>query len=264
MKIYGDTNSGNCLKVKWVCDRLALPYTWVGVDTLKRETRTTQFLKRTSAGQVPTVEFDDGRLLAQSNAIIRYLARGSDLIPADAFAAAKMDEWLFWEQYSHEPYVAVCRFHMLYLGKPASDLDPDKVKRGYAALARMEHQLAATRFLVGDTLSLADLSLLAYTRLGHGGGFPLHGHGAGAVSPNNPLACRRRAEDLPEPSWPRSPRLPSGAPVATTSASSCGCWRTTRSAARANGSKTRCRRPIPGVRGARTRFPHPAHGRGGW
>ena len=91
---------------------------------------------------MPAVEFDDGRTLAQSNAIIRYLARGSDLIPADAFAAAKMDEWLFWEQYSHEPYIAVCRFQMFYLGKPASDLDPDKVKRGYAALARMEHQLA--------------------------------------------------------------------------------------------------------------------------
>src|ERR1700761_6929586 len=98
MKIYGDSNSGNCLKVKWVCDHLALPYTWIDVDTMKRETRTTPFLKLNPAGQVPTVEFDDGRTLAQSNAIIRYFARGSDLIPADAFAAAKMDEWLFWEQ----------------------------------------------------------------------------------------------------------------------------------------------------------------------
>jgi glutathione S-transferase len=171
MKIHGDLNSGNCLKVKWVCDRLALPYAWVGIDTLKRETRTTQFLKLNSAGQVPTVEFDDGRVLAESNAIIRYLARGSDLIPADAFAAAKMDEWLFWEQYSHE-------FQMVYLGKPASDLDPDKIKRGYAALARMEHQLALTPFLVGDTLSLADVSLLAYTRLAHEGGFHLDGYAA--------------------------------------------------------------------------------------
>ena len=151
MKIYGDTNSGNCLKVKWVCDHLALPYSWIAVDTLKGETRTAEFLKLNSAGQVPTVEFDDGRTLAQSNAIIRYLARGSDLIPSDAFAEAKMDEWLFWEQYSHEPYIAVCRFQMFYLGKPASDLDPDKVKRGYAALARMEHQLALTPFLVGDS-----------------------------------------------------------------------------------------------------------------
>jgi glutathione S-transferase len=176
MKIHGDSISGNCLKVKWVCDRLALPYTWVAVDVVKRETRTTPFLKLNSAGQVPTVEFDDGRTLAESNAIIRYLARGSDLIPADAFAAAKMDEWLFWEQYSHEPYVAVCRFQMRYLGKAVSDLDPEKVRRGYAALARMEAQLAATRFLVGDGFSLADISLLAYTRLAHEGGFHLDGY----------------------------------------------------------------------------------------
>ena len=173
MKIYGDTNSGNCLKVKWVCDHLALPYTWVAIDILKQESRTAPFLKLNSAGQVPVVEFGDGRTLAQSNAIIRYLARGSDLIPPEAFAAAKMDEWLFWEQYSHEPAIAVCRYQMVYLGRPASELDPDKVKRGYAALWRMEQQLAATRFLVGDTLSLADVALLAYTRLAHEGGFRL-------------------------------------------------------------------------------------------
>ncbi len=176
MKIHGDINSGNCLKVKWVCDRLGLPYEWIAVDTLKRETHTPQFLKLNGAGQVPVLELDDGRALAQSNAIIRYLARDSDLIPADAFLAAKMDEWLFWEQYSHEPYIAVCRFMMVYLGKPASDLDADKVKRGYAALARMEHQLAATRFLIGDTFTLADVSLLAYTRVAHEGGFHLDGY----------------------------------------------------------------------------------------
>ena len=178
MKIYGDIKSGNCQKVKWVCDRLGLAYSWVEIDTMKRESRTTQFLKLNAAGQVPTVEFDDGRTLAQSNAIIRYLARGSDLIPADGFAAAKMDEWLFWEQYSHEPYIAVCRMQMVYLGKAASDLDTDKVKGGYAALARMEHQLAATRFLVGEGFSLADVSLLAYTRLAHEGGFHLDGYDA--------------------------------------------------------------------------------------
>ena len=178
MKVYGDTNSGNCLKVKWVCDYLALPYTWIAVDTLKGETRTAEFLKLNGAGQVPVIELDDGRTLAQSNAIIRYLARGSDLIPQDAFAQGKMDEWLFWEQYSHEPYVAVCRFQMFYLKKPASDLDPDKVKRGYVALARMEHQLALTPFLAGDAATLADLSLLAYTRLAHEGGFHLDGYAA--------------------------------------------------------------------------------------
>ena len=176
MKIYGDLNSGNCLKVKWVCDRLSRRYTWIDIDTMKGESRTPEFLRLNGAGQVPVLELDDGRTLAQSNAIIRYLARGTDLIPAEAFLAAKMDEWLFWEQYSHEPYIAVCRFLMFYLGKSQGELDPDKVKRGYAALARMEHQLHDTRFLVDDTLSLADVALLAYTRVAHEGGFHLDGY----------------------------------------------------------------------------------------
>jgi len=159
--------------VKWVCDKLAVPYQWVEVDTSKGETRTPQFLAMNGAGQVPTVAFDDGRTLAQSNAIIRYLARDSALIPRDAFAAAKMDEWLFWEQYSHEPYIAVCRFQLVYLGKDASELDPEKVKRGYAALDRMEQHLATSRFFAGDAASLADVSLLAYTRVAHEGSFDL-------------------------------------------------------------------------------------------
>ncbi|MBN9002212.1 MAG: glutathione S-transferase family protein [Rhizobiales bacterium] len=169
--------AGNCLKVKWVCDRLRIPYKWIAVATIQGETRTPAFLALNAAGQVPVVAFDDGRVLAQSNAIIRYLARGSDLIPFDDFLAAKMDEWLFWEQYSHEPYIAVCRFLMVYLGKSASDLDPDKVKRGHAALARMEEQLSASRFLVGEAFTLADIALLAYTRVAHEGGFDLADYG---------------------------------------------------------------------------------------
>jgi glutathione S-transferase len=176
MKIYGDTNSGNCLKVKWICDYLRIAYRWIDIDTMKGETRTPEFLKLNGAGQVPTIELDDGRTLAQSNAIIRYLARGSDFIPSDAYAAARMDEWLFWEQYSHEPYIAVCRFQMVYLNKPAAELDPEKVRRGYAALARMEQSLSASRFLAGEAASLADVSLLAYTRVAHQGGFDLAGH----------------------------------------------------------------------------------------
>ncbi len=178
MKIYGDLNSGNCLKVKWVCDKLSRRYTWIDIDTTKNESRTPEFLKLNGAGQVPVVELDDGRTLAQSNAIIRYLARGTDLIPAEAFLAAKMDEWLFWEQYSHEPYLAVCRAQLVYLGKSLGDLDPEKVKRGYAALARMEHELKDRQFFVGDVLSLADVSLLAYTRVAHEGGFHLDGYDA--------------------------------------------------------------------------------------
>lgn len=176
MKIYGDLNSGNCLKVKWVSDHLKLPYTWIDVDTSKGESRTPEFLALNGAGQVPAIVLEDGRPLAQSNAIIRYLARGSDLIPDDAYDAARMDEWLFWEQYSHEPYIAVCRYQIVYLGKAISDLDPEKLKRGYFALARMEHHLTTSRFLVGNHVSLADVSLLAYTRVAHEGGFHLDGY----------------------------------------------------------------------------------------
>ena len=173
MKIFGDLNSGNCLKVKWTCDHLSIPYQWIGIDTLAKQTRTPEFLAINSAGQVPTVQLDDERALAESNAIIRYLARHSALIPSDPYLTAKMDEWLFWEQYSHEPHVAVCRYVMVYLKKPASERDPEKVKRGEAALARMDRHLASSPFLVGDALTLADVSLLAYTRLAHEGGFDL-------------------------------------------------------------------------------------------
>src|SRR5262249_46307136 len=98
MKIFGDLGSGNCLKVKYTADYLRLPYTWLDLDILKGETRTAQFLAKFPMGRIPAVEFDDGRRLAESNAIIRYLARGSALLPDDGFAQAKIDELLFWEQ----------------------------------------------------------------------------------------------------------------------------------------------------------------------
>jgi len=173
LKIHGDSNSGNCLKVKWVCDTLALPYTWAEIDTMNGGSRTAAFLQLNPWGQVPTVELDDGRTLAQSNAIIRYLARGSGLVPSDPFSAAQMDAWMFWEQNSHEPYVAVCRFQIVYLGKPVSALDPNLVTRGYVALDHMERRLETARFLIGDDFSLADIALVAYTRVAHEGGFDL-------------------------------------------------------------------------------------------
>jgi len=171
--IYGDSISGNCLKVKWTADRLAIPYEWIEVDVVKGETRRDEFRRLNPAAQVPTVMFEDGRTLAQSNAIIVHLAEGSPLIPADAYWRAKMYEWLFWEQYSHEPYIAVRRFHMLYLGKPEADLDPMLKERGEQALARMQAWLEAAPYLVGQSLTCADISLLAYTRMAHEGGFDL-------------------------------------------------------------------------------------------
>ncbi|MDP3175524.1 MAG: glutathione S-transferase family protein [Phenylobacterium sp.] len=173
MKVYGDSISGNCLKVKWTADRLRIPYDWIEVDFQKGTTRTPEFLALNPAGQVPLVILDDGRPLAQSNAIIVHLAEGSELIPADAYDRAKMFEWLFWEQYSHEPYIAVARFQVRYLGRAVSELEPRIVERGRAALARLELAAAFSPFLVGAAVTLADVSLVAYTRWADHGGFEL-------------------------------------------------------------------------------------------
>lgn len=174
MKIYGDSISGNCLKVKWTADYLGLAYDWIETDVLKSQSRTPQFLALNPAGQVPTVVLDDGRPLAQSNAIILHLAEGSDLVPSDRYNRAKMLEWMFWEQYSHEPYVAVARFQVKYLGRDAAALDENLVTRARGALAHLEQALAAD-FLVGGRLSLADVALVAYTRLAPEGGLDLAG-----------------------------------------------------------------------------------------
>lgn len=171
--VYGDSISGNCLKVKWVAEKLGIPYRWVEVSVLSGETRTPDFLARNPAGQVPAIVFEDGRTLAQSNAIILHLAEDSDLIPADRYERARMLEWMFWEQYSHEPYVAVARFQMTYLGKARDQVDARLFERGGAALDRMEQALHAGRFLVGDRPTLADVALVAYTRVAHEGGFDL-------------------------------------------------------------------------------------------
>ena len=175
MRIYGDSISGNCLKVRWVAEYLGRSFDWIETDILKGESRTPEFLALNPAGQVPLVILDDGRPLAQSNAIILHLAEGSDLVPTDAYDRARMLEWMFWEQYSHEPYVAVARFQVRYAGKPVSELEPRLVERGNGALQRLEDGLAASSFLVGQAVSLADVALVAYTRLAHEGGFDL-GH----------------------------------------------------------------------------------------
>jgi glutathione S-transferase len=174
-KLYGSSVSGNCLKPKWIADRLGLAYEWIETDSFDGSTRTPEFLAINPAGQVPVVILADGRLLAQSNAIMVHLAEGSDLIPRDAYDRAKMYEWLFWEQYSHEPQIAVRIARKHYLGKRDDELDLSLLTKGRAALARMELQLKQTPFLVGGALTLADVALVAYTRKAHLGGFDL-GH----------------------------------------------------------------------------------------
>ena len=173
MTVFGDSISGNCLKVKFVADRLGRAYEWVEVSVLKGETRDPEFLALNPAGQVPAVRLADGSTLAQSNAIMLYLAEGSDLIPRDSFERAQMFQWLFWEQYSHEPAIAVLRFQKLYLKKADSEIDPNLRPRCLKVLALMDEHLEGRTHFVGTKLSLADIALVAYTRFAHQAGLDL-------------------------------------------------------------------------------------------
>ncbi len=173
MKVYGDVVSGNCLKVQYTADYLAIAYEWIPIDIQKQESRSDEFLALNPAGQVPVIVLPDGRTLAQSNAIIGFLAQGSALLPGDPYDLAKVNEWLFWEQYSHEPYVAVCRFAMKYLGKSAEEREPWRVERGEIALDHLENALQTTQWLASASFTIADIALLAYTRLAAEGGFDL-------------------------------------------------------------------------------------------
>ena len=174
MEIYGDDRSGNCLKVRWTAELLNLSFVWHEVLALTGQTETPEFRALNPFGQVPVVGFDDGRTLAQSNAIILYLAEGSALIPTDAFDRAKMYEWLFWEQYSHEPVIAVRRARVHLLGHTDNEIDPSLLPRGQVILTRMEEHLRGRNWFVGSSFTLADMALLPYTRFADQGGFGLH------------------------------------------------------------------------------------------
>lgn len=193
MKIYGDLRSGNCLKVRYVCDYLGIPYVWENIDVLSGRTKSGAFLKLNPAGQVPLIELPNGSCLSQSNAIMLYLAKDSPLIPKDNWLIAKMDEWLFWEQYSHETAIAVCRFNMLLLGKQKDDRDPALVTKGESALNIMEVHLRDKNWLVGNHLTLADIALYAYTQFADEGGFDL------MAKPNIRIWLRRVKKTLEQP-----------------------------------------------------------------
>ncbi|WP_455385839.1 glutathione S-transferase family protein [Acidihalobacter prosperus] len=175
MRVYGDEQSGNCYKIKLLASLLDIPHEWVSIDILAGDTRTEAFLALNPAGQIPLLELDDGRLLAESNAILNYLADGSAYLPTDAFARAKILQWQFFEQYSHEPYIAVARFINKYLDLPDGRKDEYAAKQqgGHKALRVMERQLAETPYLCGPDMTLADISLYAYTHVAHEGGFEL-------------------------------------------------------------------------------------------
>jgi glutathione S-transferase len=151
-----------------------LPFRWVEVDIFKKETRTPEFLAKNPNGRVPLLELPDGRMLAESNAMLIHLGEGTHWVPADPYLRAKMHEWMCFEQYSHEPYIASVRFWR-FLEQRGEDLRAkisERTPGSYAALGVMEHQLAQTPFFVGER-SLADVALYAYTHVAHEGGFDL-------------------------------------------------------------------------------------------
>jgi glutathione S-transferase len=173
MKIYGDDRSGNCLKVRWTCDFLGIAYDWIEMLALTGATQDAAFQALNPAGQVPVIVLNDGRALAQSNAIIWHLAEGSDLIPNDGYDRAKMHEWMFWEQYSHEPVIAVRRAKVAILGLPESEIDTTLLPRGQKLLAIMDGWLQEKPWFSGSNFGLADIALLAYTRFAPEGGWDL-------------------------------------------------------------------------------------------
>jgi glutathione S-transferase len=179
MLLYDSQVSGNCYKVRLLLAHLGLDYERHEVDVVDRSNRAELLGALNPALRVPTLVLDDGRPLAESNAIIWYLAEGTPYLPTDRFARAKALQWLFFEQYSHEPHIAVARFWLAISGTqpPQHELEA-KHTGGYAALDAMERQLTASPFLVGDNYTIADIALYAYTHVAHEGGFDLSEHRA--------------------------------------------------------------------------------------
>ena len=173
MKLYDFLASGNGYKVRLLLSQLGIPFTLIERDIMKGETRTPEFLALNPNGRIPVVELDDGRRLSESDAILFYFAEGTRFLPDERFARAEVLQWMFFEQYSHEPYIAVARFWRHWLQKP---VDQEKIDRGYQALGVMERHLAGRRFFVADRYGIADIALYAYTHVAGEGGFDLSPH----------------------------------------------------------------------------------------
>ena len=175
MHLFDYLDSGNGYKVRLLLAQLGQRYDWTEIDIDAGKTRTPEFLKRNPNGRIPTLELDDGTNLAESNAILWYLAEGTPFVPADRLGRAQVLQWMFFEQYSHEPYVATPRFIVKHLpaDHPRRAELPDRLERGRAALAVMETHLEGRQFFVGKRYSIADIALYAYTHVAHEGGHDL-------------------------------------------------------------------------------------------
>jgi glutathione S-transferase len=181
IRLYDYLISGNSYKVRLLLTQLAIPFKRIELNITKGETRTPEFLRKFPNGRIPAVELDDGKLLFESNAIISYFAEGTPLMPADRFQRAQVLQWLFFEQYSHEPYIASVRYLVMHpdVADPRRAIVDTMMRpRGYAALGVMEGQLKSREWFVGERYSIADIALYAYTHVAGEGGFDLAGYPA--------------------------------------------------------------------------------------
>ncbi len=175
LTIYGMRASGNCYKLQLLLDQLGREYRWVDVDSAHGETRTPEYLAKNPTGKVPLLELEDGRRLAESDAILCWLADGTPFLPDDRWLRAQTLQWLFFEQYSHEPCIAVARFIRGWLPAehPRQAEVPALLQKGRQVLAVMEQHLAGREWFVGDSYGIADIALYAYTHCAGDGGFEL-------------------------------------------------------------------------------------------
>jgi glutathione S-transferase len=179
MLLYNSQVSGNCYKVRLLLAHLGIDYERREVDVVDRSNRAELLGGLNPALRVPVLVLDDGRSLAESNAILWWLGEGTQYIPADSFHRAKLLQWMFFEQYSHEPNIAVVRFWVAVAARPAPEGEIDaRRKAGYAALDAMERELSSRAFLVADSYTIADIALYAYTHVAGEGGFELSGYPA--------------------------------------------------------------------------------------
>ncbi|MDJ0555223.1 MAG: glutathione S-transferase family protein [Microcoleaceae cyanobacterium MO_207.B10] len=174
-KLYEFSASGNCYKIRLLLTQLEIPFERIEIDIIKGESRTPEFLQKNLNGRIPVLEIEPGKYLPESNAILFYLSEGTKFFPTDRWEKAQVMQWLFFEQYSHEPYIATSRYWISILGKVEEYQAEIQQKQpgGYAALAVMEKHLENHQFFVGDRYSIADICLFAYTHVADEGGFNL-------------------------------------------------------------------------------------------
>ncbi|WP_309739348.1 glutathione S-transferase family protein [Chamaesiphon sp. OTE_20_metabat_361] len=175
LKLYEYASSGNCYKIRLLLNQLGIAYQRILIDILTGESRTAKFLAMNPVGKIPVLEIQPGQYLSESNAIIYYLADGTEFLPVDRWERSQVMQWLFFEQYSHEPNIATVRFWMSIakIAEQKRDAIVQKQELGYAALQVMEQHLKEQKYFVGDRYSIADIALYAYTHVAAEGNFNL-------------------------------------------------------------------------------------------